>query len=264
MLTNYRQRIIIAFMNDRLLSSLGIMGNEARLYKAVLKARSATPVVLSKMTGIKRTTAYHMARVLVDKGLLVEDSTKRPRVFLPASPQDIQEIIDQEKKKLNVREKKLKELANELSRVVAPESYSVPQIRFVEEEKLGQFLYKETMKWHESIMKTDATWWGFQDHTFIDNYSKITDWYWKRAKEPLSVKLLSNQSETERKISRKYPRRTIKFWNKANNFVSTTWAVGDYVVMINTRQHPYYLVEIHDVTLAHDLREVFKNLWGLV
>ncbi|OGZ07449.1 MAG: hypothetical protein A3D65_06450 [Candidatus Lloydbacteria bacterium RIFCSPHIGHO2_02_FULL_50_13] len=251
-------------MNERLLSSLGISGNDAKLYKAAIKARKATPAVLAKMIGIKRTTAYHMARTLVEKGLLREDTTKRPRIFLPATSEDIQEVIDKEHKQLGLREKSLKELSAELSRVTAEESYQVPQIRFVEEEKLKQFLYKETPKWHESLLKIDATWWGFQDHTFINHYSKITDWYWKRARVPLSVKLLSNQSAAERKMAGKYPRRTIKFWNKANNFASTTWVVGDYVVMVNTQRHPFYLVEIHDATMAHDLREVFKNLWSLI
>ena len=251
-------------MNEKLFNALGIEGNEAKIYKAALKARKSTPATLGKMTGIKRTTAYHIARMLVDKGLLLEDSTRRPRVFLPAAPQDIQLLIDNEQKKFNAKEKILKELIGELSRVTPDESYPVPQIRFVEEERLEQFFYKEVPKWHKSIVERDATWWGFQDHTFIDHYGKITDWYWKREKESFSVKLLSNQSDTEKKIVGKYPGRAIKFWNKANNFVSTTWVAGDYVIITNTRRHPFYLVEIHDATLANDFREVFKNLWPLI
>ena len=251
-------------MDDTLLSELSIAGSEAKIYKAALKARGATPAALGKMTGIKRTTAYHIARMLVDKGFLAEDASRRPRVFRPASPQDIQELIEDEHKKAGARETILNQLAGELSLLGAEESYPVPHIRFIEEGKLEAFLYNETPKWHESIMKTDATWWGFQDHTFLDRYSKITDWYWKRAGEPFSVKLLSNQSETEKKMAGKYSRRTIKFWNKTNHFLSTTWAIGDYVVMVNTRRHPFYLVEIHDTTFANDLREVFKNLWPLV
>ena len=39
---------------------------------------------------------------------------------------------------------------------------------------------------------------------FIEHYGKITDWYWKRAKKGFFVKLLSNQSDVEKKISGKY------------------------------------------------------------
>lgn len=251
-------------MDEQLLSALAVFGSEAKIFQAVLNAGKATPATLGKMSGIKRTTAYHLARVLVQKGLLIEDVTKRPRVFSPASPQDIQSLIESEQRRFRVREKNLQRLSTQLSRTVAEEKYPVPEIRFVEEEKLEKFLYTETPRWHKSIMGADATWWGFQDHTFIDKYAKITDWYWRRAKEPLTVKLLSNQSITEKRVAGKYPRRSIKFWPKNSSFLSTTWVIGDYVVMVNTRLKPFYLVEIHDLTLAHDLREVFKNLWELV
>lgn len=251
-------------MNQKLLNALNITNGEAKIYKAALKARKATPAMLGKMTGIKRTTAYHVARMLVDKGLLLEDSTKRPRVFLPATPEDVQTIIKDEQAKFNVREKLLRELAGELSRTTVKELYPVPQVRFVEEEKLEKFFYNEVAKWHKSTIERDSTWWGFQDHTFVEHYSKVVDWYWKKSGKEFSVKLLSNQSDIEKKIVGKYPKRAVKFWNKANNFLSTTWIAGDYVIMVNTRQHPFYLVEIHDATLANDMREVFKNLWLLV
>ena len=251
-------------MNDQLLSALGVVGPEARIFRAVLKAGRATPAELGKVTGIKRTTAYHTARVLTERGLLIEDATKRPRVFSPALPQDIRSIIDGEHRRFEARKNNLHQLADELSRVVAEDTYPVPQIRFVAAEKLEKFLYSETPKWHKSLMATDATWWGFQDHTFIDHFGKITDWYWRRAKEPLTVKLLSNISNTEKRLVGKYSQRHIKFWSRASNFLSTTWVVGEYVVMVNTRRKPFYLVEIHDVTMAHDLREVFKNLWATI
>jgi sugar-specific transcriptional regulator TrmB len=251
-------------MNKQLLSSLGLTEKEAKLYNAVLKLKQASPATLAKIIGIKRTTAYHTARILVEKGLLRENLTKRPRMFSVASPQDIQELISREQKQFAGRAGILNKLSDELSRENADELYPVSSIHFVEEEKIRQFLYRETMKWHESAMKIDATWWGFQDHTFINNFGKITNWYLKRIKKAVHVKLLSNESDAEKRISGKYLGREIKFWNKTNNFLSTTWIVGNYVIMVNTRKKPFYLVEMQDVTLANDLREVFKNLWPLI
>lgn len=251
-------------MQEKLLTSLGIVGNEATIYKAVVKARSVTPAVLSKMTGIKRTTAYHIARVLAERGLLIEDATKRPRTFSPASPQDIAFLIEREQQACAARKQTLHSLADELSRVAAQDTYPVPHIRFVEEEKLERYLYSETPKWHKSAVAVDTTWWGFQDHTFLEQFGKITEWYWKRTKESMTVKLLSNESAAEKRFAGKYSQRTIKFWKNAKNFVTTKWVVGDYVIMVNTRRHPFYLVEIHDATFANDEREIFKNLWPLV
>lgn len=47
------------------------------------------------------------------------------------------------------------------------------------------------------------------------------------------------------------------------NFTATTWICGDSQIMISTRQHPFYLVEIHDKTMAHNTKEIFRKLWNL-
>ncbi len=251
-------------MDDTLLASLGLHAREAKIYRTVVRSGEIDPASLAKATGIKRTSAYAIARGLVEKGLLMEDSTKRPRIFSPASPKDVRHIVSEDRKRLNVREELFKELASDLSRAQSQKSYPVPQIRFLEEDKIERFLYGETSRWHKSIAGRDLTWWGFQDHTFVDQYRKWINWQWKHSPQHLEVKLLSNQSVSELRLKGQYPQRKIKFWQKANKFVSTTWVVGDYVLMINTRNHPFYLVEIHDATLANDQREVFKNLWPLV
>ena len=251
-------------MDDNLLAALGLNARETAVYRAVLKNGEIDPASLAKTTGIKRTSAYAIARALVEKGLLVEDSTKRPRVFLPASPKEVEHIVSEERKRLDVREGLYKELAGELSHAQSAKTYPVPQIRFVESEKIERFLYAESPKWIESLLNEDGTWWGFQDHTLVEHFKKWIDWQWKQEPELQAVKLLSNKSVSELRMKGKYPNRTVKFWNKAGNFISTTWVAGDYVVMINTRTQPFYLVEIHDATFAHDQREVFKNLWNLL
>ena len=43
--------------------------------------------------------------------------------------------------------------------------------------------------------------------------------------------------------------------------VGTLWIVGDYIIMIQTLEKPFYLVEIKDAVLSHNMREVFKKLW---
>ena len=253
-------------MDEKLIASLGLNASEAKVYKAVIKAGRLSPAAIGRSTGIKRTTAYSVARGLVDKGLLLEDATKRPRVFLPAFPQDILGIISQERKQLEAREKVLKSFAAELSRAEAGKSYPVPQIRFVGEDKLERFQLAEMDKWQDSVMKRDKTWWGFQDHTWVETFGHLIPDYWKKVPNDLELKFLSNAegSPAEVKLSRKFPKRVIKYWAKANNFVSSLWITGDYVTILNTRRHPFYLFEIHDATLANDLREVFKNLWPLV
>ena len=250
-------------MNEKLLVAFGLNHKEIKLYKVVLKAGAASPVVLARATGIKRTTAYSIARGLVEKGLLVEDTSKRPRVFTPSSPSAVQALIVEEKKRLTVREKIFKQLAEELTQNEAEKTYPVPRIRFVPEEKIKQFLKEEAYKWDSSMLTHDAIMWGFQDHTYVEQYPGAIEAYWKQTPKKIHLKMLTNISEAELKLGKKYPRREMRAWPKSN-FISGIWVMGDYLVTVNTRQRPHYLVEIHDAPLAHDMRELFKSLWAEV
>jgi|CXWL01.1.fsa_nt_gi hypothetical protein len=251
---------------DDLLKGLDLNASEADVYKALLAGGQMTPVALAKAAGVKRTTAYSIARALVEKGLLVEDGTRRPRTFAPASPEQILSLAEGDKQRLAEREKFLSRLSGELSKVSLKKTYPVPTVRFIEEEKILDFLNKQALIWDANMINEDErTWWGFQDHTFVESFPTWLTWYWKQSPEQIDLKLLSNRADAEVKFAPTVtPRRSIKFWGEATNFLSTTWVVGSYVIMINTRAKPFYLVEIHDKFIAHDHREVFRNLWPLV
>jgi DNA-binding MarR family transcriptional regulator len=252
-------------MDEALLSSLGFSAQEIRVYQGVHKLGRATPVALAKVARLKRTTAYSIARSLVEKGFLTEDVTRRPRIFTAATPTEVLALAQADKKRLAERERALESLADELKKSAATAAYPVPTVRFVPEEKLEDFLYAQKEVWDENLLATEPTWWGFQDHTFVEEYGEWISWYWDRMPEGMDLNLLSNRAEVEVKFGPKYASsRHIKFWGEAANFQSTLWAIGDYLVMINTRTRPFYLVEIHDKLMAHDQREVFRNLWPLV
>lgn len=255
-------------MDLSVLEPLDLNKSEIALYKEVLKAGQLTPAEIARFTNLKRTTAYNIARSLVEKGLLVEDATRRPAVFSLADPEQVLAQITKEKKQLAEREESYKKIAAEISKATAGKGYVVPTVRFVEEEKIEDFLKKNAAVWDETaVAMRECTWWGFQDHTFVEHFGKWIEWYWTRWNEKMDLKLLSNSATVEVEFAKKnqhLSRRTIKFWGEALDFYSTTWIVGEYVIMINTRSHPFYLVEIHDKLMAHDQREVFKNLWEMV
>jgi sugar-specific transcriptional regulator TrmB len=251
-------------MDEKLLESLGLSSQEIRLYKMVFEKREISPSELAKTTGIKRTTAYSMARGLVEKGLLIEDGTKRPRVFLPTQLHDIERVIENEKKKVLEKEKLLLRLAQEVKNKEVSNTYPVPKIRFVEEEKIDSFLHQRSKEWISNMSEVNKVFWGFQDPTLLEYFVKWIDWFWEHAPKDYEVKLLTNLTETEKNIAGKYERRQTKFWGEATDFKSTTWILGDYVIILNTRQKPFYLIEIHDKLMAHDQREVFRNLWEMI
>ena len=252
-------------MKPELLSKLGLTDKEVAVFLAVLRKRQIDPANLAKEVGIKRTTAYHMARSLVERGLLIEDATRRPRLFMPAAPEEVRVALVNEKRILEERENLYEKLADELSLASAEDTYPVPTIKFVEEPKLASHLNQRSRVWYESMREArEWTWWGFQDHTFLEHFPEWVDRSWRQAPEKFELKLLTNLTAVEKGMEGKHAKRSVKYWGEATNFASSTWIAGDYVIMVNTRNHPFYLVEIHDKLMAHDQREVFRNLWELV
>src|SRR3989338_866901 len=251
-------------MIQEILKKLGFNDKEAEIYIEVLKLGRATPARISKSTGINRTTIYSSYKKLVKKGVLVEDLGHKYTYLIALPPENLRGILKQKKKRLEEKEKLIDQALVEISNFPTNSEFSIPKIRFIEEMDLEDCLYKRTEEWNKSIKQHDGTWWGFQDHTFIEHYKKWTIDYWSKFKSSQNIKekVLTNKTETEKQMKAKMiSGRETMFWNKSDNFSSFFWIGGDYIIMIYTQNRPFYLIEIYNPVMAHNLREVFRNLW---
>jgi sugar-specific transcriptional regulator TrmB len=249
------------------LKEIGLNDKEIKVYLILLKHGRMTPTSLAKLSKISRPTVYNIAKSLLSKGIIAEDLGGKTLYLAPLPPQSLHQIIDKPKRELEEKEGVVKKLIGELSLVTANKKYQVPKIRFVEEGELEDYLYENTPRWNKEVFKIDNTWWGFQDHSFVEHYQKWVLWFWEQKEyldSRVKTKILSNISPIEQKMEKKLPKskRDIRFLG-GMNFTSSVWVTGDYLIMIITQQHPFYLVEIHDATLAHNMREVLKKLWSL-
>lgn len=245
------------------LKKLGLNDKEVEVYLHLLKLGKSTPSMLAKLTKISRPSIYNIAKSLESKGIITEDLSQKILYFVALPPSNLNQVVERQIRELQSKKDVVKRAVEELSLITAGKEYPVPRIRFVEEHNLENFLYENIHIWQEDVLNTDAVWWGIQDYTFLDEYKEFMDWYWKLpTSSEIKMYQVSNDSETEREMLRKIrePNRDVRFSTEMK-FTSSVWVGGDYIIMIVTRQHPFYLVEIHDKTFASNLREVFKKLW---
>ncbi|MEN9582959.1 MAG: hypothetical protein RL641_913 [Candidatus Parcubacteria bacterium] len=249
-------------MIEKVMHSLGLGNKEQTVYKLILEHGKIAPAFISRLAKINRTTVYGVAKELKDKGLIVEDLGGKTLYYLPAKEKELEKVIEAENEKIKHKVSSIRELQDFLKNIPESKTYSVPKIRFVDEVDLDKYLFEAAPRWNESMKEGERTWWGFQDHTFVEKFEKWIDWIWKEDPKDWDLKLFSNNADVEKKmIDKKYShRRHIKPW-ATDAFSATQWIVGSYVIMIITKQRPYYLIEIHDAVMAHNLREVFKGLW---
>lgn len=248
---------------EKLFEAIGLNTNERDVYLAVLKAGKISPQRIARLTGINRTTVYSVSRKLRNMGFINEDVGQKITYLLAESPENLKTIFEKEEKKLEERRNAVLQLAKELKSLPRNENYSVPHIKFVEESDLSEYLYSEYKRWDESATQNDNTWWGFQDDLFTEKYEKWISWAWKQNADAV-IKLFLNDVPLEKKMTTKYTRRDMKKLPGGIHFDSSFLVAGDYLLMVQTRERPHYLVEIHDTLLARNQRELLKGLWDSV
>lgn len=246
---------------------IGLNDKESRVYLGLLKYGRVTPAALSRLTKINRATVYSVYKSLLSKGVIAEDLGGKTLYLSPLPPTALEKLIDHPRQELKRREKLVKEAIDEIGLIHSEKNYPVPKIRFIAEENMEDFLYDNGVKWVKELYKGDGVWWSFQDHSVVENYEEWIEWISKTKEyrdKRVTSKILSNDSRIEREMEKKIPRtkRDLRFLPRLN-FTASIWISGDYMVMVVTRQHPFYLVEIHDSTLAHNMKEVLKTLWSL-
>ena len=229
---------------------------------AVLKAGKIPPQRVATLTGINRTTVYSISKKLQEMGLVIEDLGQKVVYLTAISPENLVNVFEKEEKKIIEKKKIAVELTKELSELTSEKNYSVPRIKFVEEGDLSAYLYEVLPRWQESLEEKDKTWWGFHDNSFTENYGDWIDWSWKQYPN-VFVRFFTNESKVEQDMKKKHSERLVKSLPAGTTFDSSLWIAGDYILMVQTRVRPHYLVEIYDEVLARNQRELFKGLWNL-
>ena len=249
-------------MLEKTLTELGLGNKEIIVYKLILEYGKIAPALLARKASINRTTVYSVAKELKEKGLIVEDLGGKTLYYIPVRHTELGKIIKKEQENLKTKEQSIHNLQEIIASIPESKTYSVPKIRFIDENDIKEYLYEAVPRWNESILASDPTWWGFQDHTFVEFFEEWIHWYWKDAPQEIDLKLFSNDSSIEEHmVEQKITKRKIRYWKGEEKFTATQWVIGSYIVMIMTAQKPHYLVEIHDSVMAHNMRTVFKNMW---
>jgi predicted transcriptional regulator len=243
------------------LGRLGLNNHEQEVYLTILKAGKIAPTRISQITGINRTTVYSVGKKLKKLGLVDEDYHGKTGYLMTDSPDRLLKMLAQEEKELAKRKELAAELLPDLAVLANKQNYSVPKLKFVEEESLSDFLYSETNKWNESGLKSDNTWWGYQDPSFLVHYGKWIEWCWQQNIPNRQVKLFSNGEAAEAELNSRFPERKNKPLSPDVRFDACLWVIGDYIIMVQTQVKPHYLVEICDAVLARNQRELFRALW---
>ncbi len=248
------------------LQKLGFSKNETKIYLCLAEVGKATASFLGKKANIPRTTAYSVLDNLVERGVVSEEHEKNTTFFLINDPSSLYRIIEEERKRTEEKEGAVKDLIDLISPYFQSKNFSVPKFQFFEGKKnVNNMLYSMSKDWQKAIIKSDRTWWGYQDNSFVAAYREWLEWYWQEIKQDRErIWLLSNVNQTEKSLRGKVADRIIRAVPDNITLSSTIWILGgEYIVLIMTQQQPHYAFQIHDKVFGSNLQSLFELLWSL-
>lgn len=185
------------------LERLGLTQHDISVYLCVLRHKRILPSLIARDTGINRSTVYSVVKSLAKRGLVFEDLGGKSKYVLARSPNNLENLTRPDKRNLESKERLIRDSIEELSTLVGTESLPIPRIRYVEEDDLADFFERRLATYHESTLQYDGTWWGFQDSTFVERYEKSIDHGWRVAPKGIKVRLVSNESSSEKRMHAK-------------------------------------------------------------
>lgn len=255
-------------MLEQLLRTLEMSDTEVKVYLALAELGKAPAAEVARRVQIPRSTVYTALDGLLKKGMVAVEKSAETSYYLASKPEALQRLVEREKQEFEQRYVEKSSAAAELIPMLSPyfksQNYSVPKLQFFDGDvNVSSMLYDCCRAWQQSIARYDYTWWGYQDHHFVETYREWLDYYWASMHADEKIKLLSNRSATERNLKNRVQRREIRVLPKQSQFSNTIWILGDYVVTIMTRQKPHYAFLLHDAVFAANQRLLFQLLWNL-
>lgn len=251
-------------MSINSLISLGLSLNESRIYLILVECGKLSAYAIAKRTKLPRSTVYSVLGTLEEKSLIRQEQVRGVFAYRVDNPEDLFSLLEREERMLTERRKTAKVVVQELCQRFKSKSYQPPRLEFYEgKERVEKFLDANLPIWIESILECDRSTWGYQDHTFVSEFNPWIKRCWKVMHEDnqISGRILSNRSDIERSLRGRIARREVRVLGEEFSFKSSIWIMGEFVISILTREPPIIAYQIHNRTLADNLRLVFRFLY---
>lgn len=250
---------------ERLLVQLGLTPKQIQVFMQLLDTGPSSPSALARLCNLPRPTVYAILEELCDQGFVQEDLMSTKKIFLSTPPEDLIGILEPMRSEVDKKEILLKELIPILKSATQGTLSYTPRIVYIPQGRIESYLRSQTPKWNASLITTGTEYVGFQDRTCTMVLQDWIRWYWQQpSSKDIKLRLISNSSDFEENtMTPQFPqsKRHVLPWEGAGDMTFSTWINGDYTLLINTRQRPFYLIEIFDPSYAQSQRQIFEAVW---
>lgn len=241
---------------EQILLKIGLTLQESRVYICLLELQEAQTGNLCKFVNIASSNIYNILDSLIRKGLVSYRVQNNIKIFMPASPDVLNELFLEKQKKIDEERKEIAEVITNLKR------------REVAEPAISNYKYYEGFvgiksMWYE-IRKIMSNKTITKIHTARKgSYERLvgfyTEYHKERVKKNIKIRMIFPREEVELAKKRKNKHTEIRFMKLKNE---AEWGVmGDkiFIQYITTKQPRAFLIK--DEVFAKTFEQVFDKLW---
>jgi sugar-specific transcriptional regulator TrmB len=229
-----------------LLEELGLSSTEAKVYIALIHLGSAHAGELTKKAGVNRSNVYDAVERLIAKGLVSFVISDKKKLFSPANPQRLKEILVAKEKKLD---SSLALLEKEFNSTRNQEDATVFR---------GKDGVKEVF---EDVLREGKTLYAYGAESKFSDLFPIyqKQWIQRRKESGIGIKMIFNERVRSRH-KEDLGLIEVKYLPEHYQFPSITLVYGDKTAIISWTD-PIFVFSIKSKEVAKSNMNFFKILW---
>lgn len=247
-------------MIQDILLKLGLNQTQIKIYLMLLKAGTSPASILGKRTNTPRSTARYTCQQLANKGIIIATKRNNTLLFTPKDPRDLNILLENDKKEIQEKEKKLNQAISELKNLYNPQIH-LPKVTYYEG-------IDEVIKLIEDNLKTDGTTYSAlkMDEVFKNQlYDYVQNHYLSKAikhgGQVRSIFCDNKLSKDYAKLNHKVNRISLFVPEQKYSFAQYFHIYDDSVVFLSSTKGQIYGVKIQDENTRNTQLAIFKLAW---
>ncbi len=243
-------------MDEKLLQEIGLAPSEISVYTALLRTGSAKVGVLIKEVSWHRSRVYEAINRLIDKGLVSYVIKNNVKFFQASDPERLLSYIEEQKEKLNEKEKTIKDILPELRKQISPLMPNAEAHVLYGKEGF-KTMRKDVLKQKQTLYLIGAV--GKEDRAvqyFFPGFDKL------RIKSKIKMKVLYD-SEVKGKPITKLGLMETKFLPKEYSSPAVINVYADRVVNVLWQGDTPICFMIINKDIADSYRKWFDLIWKI-
>ena len=241
-------------MEEKLLQEIGLTNSETAVYTALLKTGSIKIGDFMKEVSLHRSRIYEAINHLIDKCLVSYIIKNNIKYFQASDPEKLLSYIEEQKEKLNEKEKSIKNIIPKLKKQI-PNLMPQAEAHVLYGKEGFKTMRKDVLKQKQELYLIGGKGKEDQLEYFFPTFNKL------RIKEKIKWKILYD-SEVKGKSITKLPLMETKFLPKEYSTPAVINIYGDRVVNVLWEGDNPICFMIINKKIADSYKKWFELMWN--